>query len=484
MATNTTPYNNFVPQMDYTSRDFSSISSDLENLIQYYLPAWTNRDTSDFGMTLLELFSYVGDNLSFYIDRAMNESFLTTASQRSSVIDIATLLNYSPANARAATTQVTFTNNTSGTYTVPAGTQVATTTVVNSNNQQIVFEVQSATLVPPGSTTGVIVNEGSSYTDPIIVSDGLATQTYQLKNAPVVDQTVSVTVDSTVYTYMSSLIDASATDPVFTTSFDDLGNSFIVFGDGVNGRVPPINNQITVTYRVGSGSAGNVPAGSINKIITNTQPGLTVSQPNAAIGGSDQEATDSIRQNTPKAISTLNRVVTLNDYANYVTSYLNADKANAVGNSFSSVVVYAAQAGDPGQVSGTLTSAFTALAANIQNGLANVIYPTTTVTVLPPSYVNIDVSVTVTVAPNRKASAIQTAVNAAIADLLSFTNTSFADTIRQTDVQNACNGVDGVTNTVITLLNRDGSTGVIDVTTQYFEIPQALTITVTTVGGI
>ena len=67
--------NLYVPQVDYTSRDFLSISSDMKALIANFAPQWTSRDSSDFGIVLIELFSYMGDLLNYSIDRAANESF-------------------------------------------------------------------------------------------------------------------------------------------------------------------------------------------------------------------------------------------------------------------------------------------------------------------------------------------------------------------------------------------------------------------------
>ena len=87
---------NYVPSIDYTSRDYASILSDMTTLIPNFSPNWTNRDPADFGMTLLELFSYMGDILNYYIDRAANEAFIATATQRSSVLQIANLLGYTP----------------------------------------------------------------------------------------------------------------------------------------------------------------------------------------------------------------------------------------------------------------------------------------------------------------------------------------------------------------------------------------------------
>ena len=139
---------NYIPQVDYTSRDYSSIRSDLVALIPNILPEWTSTDASDFGITLIELFAYMGDMLNYYIDRSANEGFINTATQRSSVLSIANLLNYTPSNGTPATVTLTFQNSTASIISVPAKTQVATTTTVNGLTTQIIFETDSTISVP------------------------------------------------------------------------------------------------------------------------------------------------------------------------------------------------------------------------------------------------------------------------------------------------------------------------------------------------
>jgi hypothetical protein len=45
---------NYVPQVDYTSRDYEAIREDLIALIPNFAPKWTNRDPADFGMTMID----------------------------------------------------------------------------------------------------------------------------------------------------------------------------------------------------------------------------------------------------------------------------------------------------------------------------------------------------------------------------------------------------------------------------------------------
>ena len=129
--------NNYVPSVDYTSRDYTSILTDMTNLIPSFSPQWTNRDPADFGMTLLELFAYMGDILNHYIDIAANESFIATATQRDSVLQIASLLGYIPTSTTGASVNLTFTNSNSSSVTLPALTQAATSLISNATTSQI-----------------------------------------------------------------------------------------------------------------------------------------------------------------------------------------------------------------------------------------------------------------------------------------------------------------------------------------------------------
>ena len=155
MATVTTSY---VPQIDYTSRDYAAIRADLVALASQYNPGWTATNEADLGVTLLELFAYLGDNLNFYIDRMANEGFLATASQNQSVLQLAAMLGYTPSNSTAATTTLTFTNTSASSQTIPAKTQIASSAVVNGLATQIIFETDSAVTVPVGTNSATVTH--------------------------------------------------------------------------------------------------------------------------------------------------------------------------------------------------------------------------------------------------------------------------------------------------------------------------------------
>ena len=81
--------------INYTSKDFSSLKADLIQYTKAYFPdTYKDFNETSPGMMLIELASYVGDVLSYYIDYNYKESLLTTATERKNVIRLAEFLGY------------------------------------------------------------------------------------------------------------------------------------------------------------------------------------------------------------------------------------------------------------------------------------------------------------------------------------------------------------------------------------------------------
>ena len=449
---------NYVPQVDYTSRDYEAIREDLIALIPNFAPKWTNRDPADFGMTMIELFSYLGDELNFYIDRALNESFLSTASQRNSVLQIAKILGYVPTGATASTVLLTFQNSTADIIVVPAKTQVATSTINNGQRTQIIFETIAAVSVPAkansinGSATVTAIQGETVTAEPVGVSDGSANQQFELGQSPVINGSVSITVAGVRYSQVPYLIDYQEYDPVFTTDTDSDNITYITFGDGISGRIPPNGAQIFADYRVGGGAAGNVSVNTI-KFILGTYPiGLTVINQNvgqvsgAAAGGADPESTDSIRVNAPQSIRALSRAVSLADYSSLTVQVPGVAKAISIAEVYSSITIYIAPYGDSGLQSDGLTSStvFNNLVEKVYAFFSDKTPPGTTLTFQPPKYVPAKLKLDCVILPQYVKSRVTEDIKSAVEELFDFDNVAFNDRITLQDVLGTVNAVPGV----------------------------------------
>jgi hypothetical protein len=447
---------NYIPQIDYTSRDYASIREDLIDLIQYFAPEWTNRDPADFGITILEAFAFMGDNLHYYIDRAANEGFITTSSQRDNVLQLARLLGYQATDNTASKVTLTFQNSLTETITVPKLTKVATSNVVSSSSPQIIFETDAQVVVPAkgsGGTITVTATQGVTVSNEDVgVSTGEANQIFELDEGPVIDKSITIVVGSSTYQYVPYLIDYNNSDPVFTTYTNAENTTYILFGDNISGRIPPVNSQITATYRIGGGASGNVGANTISYIIEGGQSGLTVKNQyinaediGAAVGGADRESTDAIRVNAPLSLRSLDRAVATADYA-ALSVKGGASKAVAVADVYTSVTVYAVPFGDKGVTGDGVTPSgtFNALKTILNTFLIDKIPANTSVTFQPASYVDVLIDASITCLPQYKQSKIQADVTAALDTLFDIDNVVFSDRISINDITSTINSIEGV----------------------------------------
>jgi len=92
-----------VKEVRYLNRDFTSFRDNLIEFAKIYFP----KDYNDFndaspGMMFIEMASYVGDVLSYYIDNQFKESLLAFAEEKRTVYNMAQSLGYKPKLATAA----------------------------------------------------------------------------------------------------------------------------------------------------------------------------------------------------------------------------------------------------------------------------------------------------------------------------------------------------------------------------------------------
>ena len=89
--------------MNYTNRDFETIKSSLVNYARrYYANTYQDFNEASFGALMVDLVSYLGDQLSFYTDYQANESFLDTAIEAANVDRIAKQMGFKRPGATQA----------------------------------------------------------------------------------------------------------------------------------------------------------------------------------------------------------------------------------------------------------------------------------------------------------------------------------------------------------------------------------------------
>jgi hypothetical protein len=484
--------------VDYTSRDYYAIREELIARVQNRIPEWTGTDQADFGMALIEAFAYMGDIANYYIDRIANESFITTATQRESILAIAETYGYVPSGYQNALIDITFYNNSTSAVNIPAGTRVSGTVTIEDAVFTTTFTTKQAVTVPAfaSGTRGQVVafayegisntvEAGNVYGELLGSSNGQPDQSFLIEDFPVVSDSIDVYVQSGVtykkWTEVKHLLDYGPNDTVYSTRLDKDNNVYVLFGDGVSGSIPTRLASVRAVYVIGGGTLGNIATSVLDSITY--VPGLSESQTIAlngtidvtntsnGLGGSDPETDDSIRNNAPAYLNSQNRAVTLADMENLALSVNNCGKAKAIASSWTAVTMYLAPTRDindsdatPGLVESATpgvydaTVEWTSLRDAVKDYVADKILVGTTMTYVKPTYKPIYIGVNFTLDPTYTEEDAIKNIKKALLDNFSYNYVAFGDTVESEDITFVLQGVPGCKKPKVTFLYIVGST--------------------------
>lgn len=463
---------------DYTSRDYYSIREDLLNRASA-MPIgadWTSRSSSDFGVMLVDLWAYMGDVLHYYVDRAAAETYLGTATQRESVLALANLLDYSPSSVSPANALVTLTTTDGfvSPTSIPKDTALVAQARSSSETTTYFVTTEDVVLTTANPSVDVSVVEGivESYEEPISASTGLGNksngspnQKFTLRYKGVVPSSIEVFVyegqivngsaSAVPYLYVDRLSDYSYSEKIFTIETSADGVTKLVFGNGINGKIPTNGASIKVSYLRSTGSSGNIEANRINAFKNVSPTGVRISYSTASSGGFDAESLASMKANLPLLFRTQNRAVSLQDFKDLALRIPGVVKATASA-SGSTVTVYPISY--QADYISTTFGASVAISTNLRNETKAYFEPRqmlgASVSVassidLTPVYIRADIYV--------KDGYVQKWVNndvaAAIDEFFTFDNVYFDQTLTLGQIYRAMLNVDGVDYVNITTFN-------------------------------
>ena len=320
-------------RFQYVDKDHNSIVTDtIARLKQTYGEnTWNDFEEDNVGRMIIEAHAYITDLMLFYLERQANETYLSTATERQNVINHCKLIGYKPKNSKPAQVEILVSIEQPHSYdiTLPVGTILQT-------SEGVSFETLDNAIIKVGElTTTVIAIEGETVTEIIGVSNGKAWQDFYLPRSGVMN-ILNVTINDHSWQYVPSLADQLPEAEVFTAEVDAWRRAVISFGNGKSGKIPELDEKITVTYRIGGGTIGNVAPNTITTVrdVATDSRGNTIhvniTNPNWASGGAEPESIDSMKLWGPRWFETQNRCVTQQDTETFSVKFGNIAKAKAV----------------------------------------------------------------------------------------------------------------------------------------------------------
>ena len=452
--------------IDYTARDFDTIKEQLKAHIQAKFPdTWRDFYESGMGQALMEICAYAFDILSFYCDYQANESFLPTAQDRISVLNLGKLVGYRMRTATSASVVCTATIVAvqAQDVLIPAGTTVTTPS-------DVTFSTITDHVIPAGSTTVDVTFVQGEIQSYATSATGVGFQKIKLPDESVIFGSISVLVDGDEWDASDSLVYGDPDSTIYTVEYDDDDYGYVQFGDGINGKLPADGASVTITYRTGGGVQGNISIGKISQNITGTLQtsppvDVTVGMYNSlrGSGGEARETIEHAKLWIPRWVKTNNRAVTQEDFDTLANTFsdpvygaLAFAKAKLRRNipEYNTIDLYCFGRDSEGAITTPSQSLKDALEAYFNNNGANAIrIICTDCEAQDGVIIYVDINVSIKIASDYATTDITNDVEDALSGLFSSSVMIPGEDFRVGEVYKAVLGVTGVNYAVVTRIS-------------------------------
>ena len=338
-------------KLNVTELDFDDIKNNLKTFMRNQSD-FTDYDFEGSGMnSLLDVLAYNTHYLAMNLNMASNESFLDTASIRSSVVSHAKTLGYTPSSPRAPKATLNIELNNFGaltTATIPIG--FVFTTTLDDVSYQFVTTAEHTTRVANNVIrfTDIPIYEGTYVTNRYTVDSQNVEQKFTLNSDRADTTTLLVDVfdnasstNSTTFTLTDDLtvVKANSNNYFLQESID--GKFEVYFGDGIVGKKLSDGNVVRLRYVVtnkteANGASSFSSSGSISAV--SDFDILTVT---SAEGGAERESIQSIKLNAPLDYAAQGRAVSTNDFKAIVPKvYPNTQSVQVYGGEDNDIPFY------------------------------------------------------------------------------------------------------------------------------------------------
>lgn len=306
------------PVFDFTSLDYAGVERDLIRYAQarFTEEVWSDLNPSNEGRRLIELMAYGADLVSYTENAHVLETVISSLIREQNFRKIAEGFDFTLASAVPSETVLRFTLDAGELPLV-----IPSTYKVANSTGEVIFQPNVAGIATT-TTYDVAATQGDEVVSEALgTSDATSSQRYALARSPLLDGTLTITVGGTSYGKITNFIEASATEEVYRLETDENGISYINFGDGINGKVPPLGAAIVAaSYKVGGGSDTNFPVGSINRQVSSLTGVLSVTNITSAENGGPKPSLRTAKRLLPLSIKANERAVTTQDYATVAES--------------------------------------------------------------------------------------------------------------------------------------------------------------------
>ena len=303
----------------YLQRGYLQIKNSILNRVRSSVPEITDFSESNILVIIVSMFSGMVEQLNYYIDQLLRESFVTTARRYTSLVRHARTFDYRIKAANPASTVLTVTFIKNGEpYNLQTGENesIPKGTLFVSNGGLYFYSTKDVIGIPPNNFINVPVSQYKNEFNTFTIPSTDPNQEYLLGDN-YVHNSMELLINGIPWQQVTTFGKSIQTDFHYVIDIGLDGNAYIRFGDDIRGAIPPLNGVVETYYKSTSGPGGNLVVNEItNPPIVFWQFVVTVEVNNAnpATGGTFYETIESLRRNIPLSLRTLERAVTRQDY--------------------------------------------------------------------------------------------------------------------------------------------------------------------------
>jgi hypothetical protein len=328
---------------------------------------------------------------------------------------------------------------------------IARRMVLHSTNRRLTLDRELDVALDPATVTvfGNVAHATHGETVEEVLGSGApepTSQRFPLQQGPLTylssasrtgrRSTLEIRVDGVPWREVPSLHGHGPCDRVYTARTDALGTPWVCFGDGKTGAALPFGeDNVTASYRIGLGLAGNVAANSLTVLLTSPLGALEVTNPLPASGGAGPERLTPGDLPVIAQTRTLGRLVSTADFEDFARGFAGIAKARAVAVGRTVVLTIAPSGG----------AAFgPELAQDLLRAMAERSAPGIAVQVEGSEIIGFRVKAVIGVAPGLPFLPVKSAAERALAGAFSFDQRELGQAVHEQDVAAILRTVRGV----------------------------------------
>ena len=292
-------------QFAYDKMDYYSVLEYLKSQAKYFSNStWTDFSDADIGTVILKLMAMNTDTTNYQVEKGISELYIDTVTERTNAISLCKLIGYEPRHYESAIVDISIDNKGTQPITLPAYTAF-------TNNMKDIYYYNIEEYVLQPGKNNIKAYEGKKVQFKFNFNDITTEGTLILDSYDLGSNTFTVSQGGNIFSHIDNALYGES-ESCYSVHLNSENSLYIQFPPYWSNFIS--NSPITVDCLISSGVKGRIGSGILSGTFLVESQSVSYNNESASEGGFDPETVEEIRNEAPRFASTMNTLVTLNDF--------------------------------------------------------------------------------------------------------------------------------------------------------------------------